>query len=108
MNSYFKKHVFFCTNLKTNGRKCCQQADACDMSQFAKAELKERDLFGPGKIRISQSGCLGRCSDGPCLVIYPEGVWYTYASKDDVLEIIDKYLCNNEIVERLLLISCAK
>jgi (2Fe-2S) ferredoxin len=42
-----------------------------------------------------------RCEEGPVLVVYPEGVWYTYVDQDDVDEIIDKHLVNGVIVERL-------
>lgn len=68
-----------------------------------KTKLLELGLHGPGKIRVSKSGCLGRCSEGPCIVIYPEAVWYTYASKADIDEIINSYLLAGQPVERLLL-----
>ena len=28
------------------------------------------------EIRINRSGCLGKCSQGPCVVVYPEEKWY--------------------------------
>lgn len=70
---------------------------------YMKARLLELGLYGPGKVRISKSGCLGRCSEGPCIVIYPEGVWYTYASMTDIDEIIDKHLIAGNRVEHLLI-----
>lgn len=68
-----------------------------------KTRLKTLELHGAGKIRMSQSGCLGRCKRGPCLVIYPEGVWYRYASHDDLDDIIQTHLIDNGVVERLLI-----
>ena len=68
-----------------------------------KLKLKEQALHGAGQFRVSKSGCLGRCSEGPSIVIYPEGVWYTYASFADIDEIIATHLVAKGIVERLLL-----
>lgn len=99
--SYYDKHVFFCTNQRAPGEACCANHDAQAMRAYAKQRIKDLDLAGPGKLRINSAGCLGRCDEGPVLVVYPEGVWYTYADKNDIDEIIDTHLLNNRIVERL-------
>ena len=54
------------------------------------------------KIRINQSGCLDKCELGPIMVIYPEGVWYSFKNSQDVEEIIKSHLTNGIIVKRLL------
>ena len=100
--SYYQKHVFFCVNQKENGKKCCQMADADDLCHYAKTRLRDLGLKGEGKVRVSSAGCLGRCSVGPNLVIYPEGVWYTYANKQDIDEIIESHLVKGRLVDRLL------
>ncbi|KTD19686.1 (2Fe-2S) ferredoxin [Legionella londiniensis] len=71
--------------------------------EYMKGKLAELGLQGPGKIRVSKSGCLGRCSQGPCIVIYPDGVWYTYTSFSDLDEIVTEYLSKGKIVEHLLI-----
>ena len=53
------------------------------------------------KIRINKAGCLDRCDLGPVLVIYPEGVWYTFKNLEDIDEILNSHLLNDKIVERL-------
>ena len=35
------------------------------------------------------------------LVVYPEGIWYTYVDTNDIDEIIDSHLVGGKIVERL-------
>ena len=35
------------------------------------------------------------------LVVYPEGVWYTYKNEKDLDEIIEEHLKNGRVVERL-------
>jgi (2Fe-2S) ferredoxin len=90
MASYYERHVFFC---------CNQRASA--MRDYAKKRVKELGLAGPGKVRINQAGCLDRCEEGPCVVVYPEAVWYTYVDRADIDEIIEQHLSRGRVVERL-------
>ena len=101
--SHYKHHVFFCLNRREAGENCCANHDAEAMQAYAKEKIKALRRAGPGKVRINKAGCLDRCDLGPCLVVYPEGVWYTYLDKKDIDEIIDSHLVNGHIVERLRL-----
>ena len=55
------------------------------------------------RVRINRAGCLSLCERGPTMVIYPEGIWYTYSSEEDIEEILRRHLIRGERVERLLL-----
>ena len=98
---YYNKHVFICSNLKSPDKPCCGKAESGSIFTYLKTQLKSQDLHGQGKIRVSKSGCLGRCDLGPCIVIYPEGIWYTYSALADIDEIIQRALINDEYIERL-------
>ena len=37
------------------------------------------------------------------MVIYPEGIWYTYKSREDIDEILDSHISRGVKVERLVL-----
>lgn len=102
---YYQRHIFFCTNLRRSGKKCCAQGDAEALRQYTKNKLKKVGLHGKAHIRTSTSGCLGRCSDGPVVVIYPDNIWYHYQSIQDIDEIIEQHLINSKPVERLLLVD---
>lgn len=67
-----------------------------------KARLKEE---GVAETRVNNVGCLDRCELGPVMVIYPEGVWYTYNNQADVDEIIEQHIKNKKIVTRLQLMD---
>ena len=99
--SYYQYHVFFCTNLRTDGSECCQRFDAQALRDYAKQRSKQLGLAGEGGVRMNTAGCLDRCAEGPVMVIYPQAVWYTYIDKDDIDEIIEEHLQNGRIVERL-------
>ena len=95
--------MFFCTNRRDDGRPCCQDHGAREMRDYAKARVKDMGLSGIKAVRVNIAGCMDRCSEGPVIVIYPEGVWYTYESQSDIDEIIDRHLVAGELVERLRL-----
>ena len=99
--SYYKYHVFFCTNQRTDGSRCCQDNRATEMRSYMKNRIKEAGQSGKGLIRINTAGCLDRCEQGPVLVIYPQGIWYTYLDEEDIDEIIDSLLTDGAPVERL-------
>ncbi len=96
--SFFNRHVFFCLNQRENGEICCANHNAKAMFDYTKTRFKERDWRD---VRINKAGCLGRCNEGPVLVVYPEGVWYTFVDQEDIDEIIDSHLLKGEVVERL-------
>lgn len=98
---YYRYHVFFCTNMREDGSACCAARNSRALRDYAKSRVKSMGLAGPGKVRVNISGCLDRCEQGPVIVVYPEGVWYTYVDEEDVDEIIEKHLVNGEIVDRL-------
>lgn len=101
--SYYKYHVFFCTNQRAEGESCCQSFDALAMRDHAKKRCKKLGLVRSGTVRINTAGCLNRCESGPVIVVYPEAVWYSWVDQSDIDEIIDEHLVNGRIVERLLI-----
>lgn len=103
--AYYQHHVFFCTNQRDGGRPCCANQAAQELRDYAKARIKAAGVAGPGKVRVNNAGCLDRCEEGPVIVVYPEGVWYTYVDRADIDEIIEEHLLHGRIVKRLLLPS---
>ncbi len=107
--SYFDKHVFFCTNQREDGSACCGNHGAQNARDYVKNKVKELGIANrENSIRINSAGCMDRCDDGPVIVIYPEGTWYTYVDESDLDEIIEEHLKNGRIVERLKLLARGK
>jgi (2Fe-2S) ferredoxin len=87
----YEPHIFICT-AETGcqaGVKGCGAAGAAE-------------LLGYMNIRVNRSTCLERCDAAPVMLLYPEGVWYSFSSKEDIDEIIDTHLLKGERVERLM------
>ena len=100
--SFFKHHIFCCTNKREPGhsRGCCAEKGGEQLRDYMKIKCKEA---GIAKTRVNNAGCLDRCELGPCIVIYPEGVWYAPKNKSDIDEIISEHLKAGRVVERLKL-----
>ena len=99
---YYEAHVFCCTNRRPAGhpRGCCADKGSEALRDYMKGRARE---LGLKKVRINNSGCLDRCELGPNMVIYPEGVWYTYRNKADIDEILETHVKNGGRVARLML-----
>jgi (2Fe-2S) ferredoxin len=99
---FYRQHIFCCTNRREPGHKrgCCAEKDADGLRDYMKARVKE---LGLAKMRVNNTGCLDRCELGPCMVIYPEGVWYSCKTKADIDEVIAEHLQNGRVVEHLRL-----
>lgn len=98
---YYRYHMFFCVNRRDDGSACCANHDSQGMRDYAKERVKSLGLHGKGGIRVNSAGCLDRCEEGPVIVIYPDGTWYTYVDRDDINEIIDEHLVHGRAVTRL-------
>ena len=99
---YYSAHVFCCTNERPPGhpRGCCMEKGAVELRDYMKSRAKALGLKG---VRINNAGCLDRCELGPNMVIYPEGVWYTYRTQADIDEILETHVKSGGRVARLML-----
>ncbi len=100
--SYYTHHLFFCTN-ERQGEASCSDHNARAMRDYAKQKAKDLGIHREGGIRVNLAGCLGRCELGPVLVVYPEGVWYTYVDEEDIDDILTEHIQQGRPVERLKL-----
>ncbi|MDH5748018.1 MAG: (2Fe-2S) ferredoxin domain-containing protein [Rhodospirillales bacterium] len=101
---YYTCHVFCCTNQRqeSHPRGSCAHKGSVKLRDYMKARAKEMGFEG---VRINSSGCLDRCELGPAVVIYPEGIWYRFETREDVDEILTKHVEKGERVPRLMLTS---
>ena len=88
---YFDAHLFVCCNRRPDGhaRGSCAAAGSEKLRDYMKARAKE---LGLANIRVNTAMCLDRCELGPCLVIYPEGVWYRIGSTADVDAVLERHV----------------
>lgn len=98
-----ERHVFVCMQNRPEGhpRPSCGQKNAASVAEEFYIQLQQRQLFD--KVAVSTSSCLGPCTEGPSVLVYPEGVMYGGVGREDVAEIFEQHLEKGVPVERLLM-----
>jgi len=85
----YRCHIFVCVNDRQGARKSCADGGGAEIKQLLKERCGQLQV-PPNSIRVSQSGCLGLCNDGPNVMIYPQGIWYSGVRPADIDGIIKK------------------
>ncbi len=80
-------HVFVCTNEKKGS--CCGPRGADELRKDLKDWTKEHPEWKK-RIRINNSGCLDRCSEGVAVAIYPQNEWFVCAEPKDAKELKER------------------
>ena len=94
-------HIFICTNQRPAGhpRGSCGENNAQALMEQMGMAIEKKGLFG--QVLITNTSCMGPCSMGPVMVVYPDGVWYNKVTPEDVDEILDQHIGQGKKVERL-------
>ena len=85
----YKKHIIVCVNEKESG-KCCGPSGGIDIRNSLKSYVKENNLTHV--VRVSQAKCLGRCGNGPNVMIYPDNIWLEDVGSSDCDRIIQDHI----------------
>lgn len=87
--SPFVCHVFICTHDREGKKMSCADYESTRIRDILKEEVGSRGW--KGRVRVSQSGCLGLCKDdAPNVLLYPQRIWFSGVSADDARLIIAK------------------
>ena len=97
-----KYHILVCTNSRPPGhpKPSCGAAGSQNILMGLNIGLIERG-FEPGEVLITGSTCLGPCEQGPTVVIYPDGTWYTQVKESDIATILDEHIKKGQPVSAL-------
>ena len=92
--AFYRSQVLIC------GGTGCTSSGSMDILKAMKDELKKRGL--ENEVEIIRTGCFGLCSNGPVVIVYPEGAFYSKVKVEDVPELVEEHLVKGRLLKRLL------
>ena len=87
----YQKQIFVCVNRRETGASCDPRGGSV-IRERLKNYVKENGL--KGRVRVSQSGCMDLCSQGPNVMVFPDNEWFCGVTPEDVPKLIEKILPN--------------
>lgn len=97
-----ERHLFLCSD--QTKPKCCDKETGLEAWNYLKKRLKELNLdrpteSNPNCIFRTKANCLRVCSEGPILLVYPDGTWYKNVTPEAIDRIIQEHLLGNKLAE---------
>ena len=89
-----RSHVLIC------GGTGCTSSGSVKIRERMEKELEAAGLSD--EIKIVQTGCFGLCENGPVMIVYPDGTFYSRVKVEDVPEIVNEHLLKGRVVTRLV------
>jgi (2Fe-2S) ferredoxin len=84
-----KKQVLICQN-----RTCGKQGSAQILAAFKNSYVEG--------VTVVASGCLGKCGNGPMVLVLPEEIWYFRVQIDEVSVVIERHFKGGKPVKGML------
>jgi (2Fe-2S) ferredoxin len=85
----YKCHVFVCANVRENSPENpgCGAKGGKVLKDKLKEAVKARGWNG--RVRVSNTGCLGLCAQGPNVLLHPQGIWFSGVTESDLTTILE-------------------
>lgn len=90
----YRKQILVC------GGTGCTSSGSKKVIEALESELAKQGL--DKEVLVVKTGCFGLCALGPIMIVYPEGAFYSQATPEGVIRIVDEHIKKGNIVKDLL------
>lgn len=92
--TYFRTHVLVCVDPE------CLKHGAHDVIDSLQDELVAQGLID--EIQVLETSRIGSCSNGPEMMVYPEGIHYVGLTPDDIPYIVEEHFLKGRIATKFI------
>lgn len=90
----YLRHAILCAG------KICDPKQDRKLVAYLKQKVEEEGLSL--EVRVNRAGCLGVCSHGAIMVVYPEGIWYCNVDRGAIDRIVEEHFKQDKPVASLV------
>jgi NADH:ubiquinone oxidoreductase subunit F (NADH-binding)/(2Fe-2S) ferredoxin len=91
---YYRSHVLVCADPE------CISKGAHEVEDALQDELVATGLID--EVQVLETSRIGGCSDGPELMVYPEGIHYTGLTVDDIPYVVEEHFLKGRIAQKFV------
>jgi len=91
---YYRSHVLVCVDPE------CLKKGAHDVLDAFQDELVAQGLID--EVQVLETSRIGGCSEGPEMMVYPEGVHYANLTPDDVPYLVEEHFLKGRVAQKFV------
>ena len=78
----------------------CYSSGGPQVAEELEKQIKKFHL--QDEVNVVQTGCFGLCAEGPIMIVYPDGAFYSQVKLENIERIVQQHLLQGEPVKELL------
>lgn len=96
-----KVHILVCRNARPPGHEkgCCVERGGTETLETLEQLRVDSEMFR--KVKVSKTDCLGKCSLGPVVIVYPDNVWYGQVDPEKAKKIWESHVNEGKPLKEL-------
>lgn len=96
-------HLLVCGSFRPTGAQgVCHKKESSALLQYLSEEVDDRGLTN---VKVTSTGCMNLCDQGPVVVLYPEGRWFRHVNEDVADQILNAIENGSTVDEAFVLAS---